>query len=590
MEDHMHDGHEWLSDHGPQPSDPDNQDLIGTSKSSAQAGEAGHADSSREVTPGSGHDAQNDGSPYLAQVPYQAKPAVGIQEGAGSAVPFASQSSVAQQASMTPQAPIVPQIPVAPQTPVAPSYGVMPGQPVNYGVPMDRYQPYQPQAYAPLSGQQQPLWSSVGNQTQGDQVQPSQLSAGQQQPVHSAQPYPAPTYPTQQYPTQPGPQQQYQTWQIPQSAASAQSSYPLQYSVQPYPAQPQQPQFVTQQPYQVAPVAVRPVKNPAYVKFLKQHRSVFSRIGWALVITILLWYVLSDQLVSGFGPGLVRLGMNKDDMETVLGSLPLYLVAMPLSLLLFRTLPKVQRRRSGMTPLVFLECFVMLFPIAEIGSVIGSALSGILSGGQASNRLDEALSGGSLWVTILFSTILAPIFEELFFRKLIIDRIQQYGELTAILVSSLAFGLYHANLYQFFYATAFGMLLGYIYVRTGRLRYTITLHVLFNVFGGALPELLTAGMSQKVMDDIGSANFGRMQTALSTGGPAVYGFLLLSLFNVVMFFAGIVVMVLKYKNIKLYKAPDELPKQCRVAIVLGNPGVICALIVLGLLTLAAVYM
>ena len=47
----------------------------------------------------------------------------------------------------------------------------------------------------------------------------------------------------------------------------------------------------------------------------------------------------------------------------------------------------------------------------------------------------------------------------------------------------MIFGLCHGNFYQFFYAFGIGLVFGYIYTRTGRIRYTIVLHMIINFLG-----------------------------------------------------------------------------------------------------------
>ena len=61
---------------------------------------------------------------------------------------------------------------------------------------------------------------------------------------------------------------------------------------------------------------------------------------------------------------------------------------------------------------------------------------------------------------------------------------------TGSFISALLFGLYHANLEQFFYAFALGLLLSYAYYRTGLLRTSVLLHMLFNIIGSVVPMLL----------------------------------------------------------------------------------------------------
>ena len=80
--------------------------------------------------------------------------------------------------------------------------------------------------------------------------------------------------------------------------------------------------------------------------------------------------------------------------------------------------------------------------------------------------------------------------EELVFRGLLAGRLARYGQKPGAFISALLFGLYHANLEQFFYAFALGLLLSYAYYRTGLLRTSVLLHMLFNIIGSVVPMLL----------------------------------------------------------------------------------------------------
>jgi hypothetical protein len=85
---------------------------------------------------------------------------------------------------------------------------------------------------------------------------------------------------------------------------------------------------------------------------------------------------------------------------------------------------------------------------------------------------------------------LAPIFEELIFRKFLIDRTYKYGERNAIILSGLMFGLFHTNLGQFFYAFIIGAIFAWVYIRTGNILYSMSMHLLINLLGGTVPILL----------------------------------------------------------------------------------------------------
>ena len=57
------------------------------------------------------------------------------------------------------------------------------------------------------------------------------------------------------------------------------------------------------------------------------------------------------------------------------------------------------------------------------------------------------------WFTFTFSVVLAPVMEELIFRKVLIDRTIVYGDKAAVVLSGLLFGVFHGNFHQFFYAS-----------------------------------------------------------------------------------------------------------------------------------------
>ena len=106
------------------------------------------------------------------------------------------------------------------------------------------------------------------------------------------------------------------------------------------------------------------------------------------------------------------------------------------------------------------------------------------------NQVEEMIMDMSLWAVILSAVILAPIMEELIFRKLVLDRLAGYGPAVAMSVSALVFGLAHGNFYQFFYAFLLGLIFAYIYLRTGKVRYSMMLHMMVNFCGSVIPILI----------------------------------------------------------------------------------------------------
>ena len=92
---------------------------------------------------------------------------------------------------------------------------------------------------------------------------------------------------------------------------------------------------------------------------------------------------------------------------------------------------------------------------------------------------------------LLLGCAIAPVCEELLFRRLLLERLRPYGERFALWASALCFGLFHGNFSQFFYACAIGVLFAGVVLKTGRLRQAMLLHALINFVGTGLIPLLS---------------------------------------------------------------------------------------------------
>jgi len=86
--------------------------------------------------------------------------------------------------------------------------------------------------------------------------------------------------------------------------------------------------------------------------------------------------------------------------------------------------------------------------------------------------------------SFLVIVLAAPVLEELLFRRIILHfLLKKYKPLTAIILSSLAFALFHMNPWQAIGAFFMGMYFGYLYWRTRSLKTVIFLHFLTNLIG-----------------------------------------------------------------------------------------------------------
>ena len=215
-------------------------------------------------------------------------------------------------------------------------------------------------------------------------------------------------------------------------------------------------------------------------------RRTFSRIALGLCIGFLVSQLVPSVLA--FIPD-----FNIQEHAFLVGSLCTGFFTLPLMLLLTRRLPARQPDKNRLSIGAFLALVCISYACMIVGNLVGIGVNSLLSPNSV-NLIGElaTASGSAPLETILSFVILAPVFEELVFRKVLVDRVLPYGEWPAILFSGITFGAFHGNLTQLFYAALLGMVLAYVYIRTGRILYTIGIHACINFLGGVLPLLVPA--------------------------------------------------------------------------------------------------
>jgi membrane protease YdiL (CAAX protease family) len=91
------------------------------------------------------------------------------------------------------------------------------------------------------------------------------------------------------------------------------------------------------------------------------------------------------------------------------------------------------------------------------------------------------LSESALRLLTINVVLIAPIAEELCFRGLMFNRLlAAFPFWTANVIQAAVFGLIHFSLIQSIYAFLFGLMLGWIYHRTGRFSAVVAAHIAFN--------------------------------------------------------------------------------------------------------------
>lgn len=250
---------------------------------------------------------------------------------------------------------------------------------------------------------------------------------------------------------------------------------------------------------------------------------------------------------------------------------PMYLIAMPIGVRMMGKVPVEAVPGQKLSFKRFGTLMLICMPIMYGGNIIGTALSYVLSGGTAQNALVELIMENPV-STILTAVLIAPFLEEYIFRKQIIDRLGKYGELTAMLFSALTFGLFHMNLFQFFYAFGLGLIFAYVYTRTRMLRYPVMMHMIINFLGSAVAPLLLNALDMEVLEalEAGEATMEQIMSSL----PGLLAYLGYSGLLLIAVASGAALLSLRWKKRILLPASQELPACSRFKVSWGNVGMI----------------
>lgn len=218
-----------------------------------------------------------------------------------------------------------------------------------------------------------------------------------------------------------------------------------------------------------------PPKFTHYIDFKKD----IQKIGWILLLNIGL------QLVLGWGSAFLYRYLP----------IPLYayegirlffltLICMAISLFLAKRwvpvhLPEEKFRCTFSLKTVF-QTLCMMIAIAYTFSIVLSWVENLFHISLSESSLNESTDPIYVLYTCLSTVVLAPIFEEILFRGVFLERLKRYDTMFAIVFSGTIFGLMHMNFVQGSMHIFTGILLAYICTKENSILLTILCHMLFN--------------------------------------------------------------------------------------------------------------
>lgn len=317
---------------------------------------------------------------------------------------------------------------------------------------------------------------------------------------------------------------------------------------------------------------------------LKTARHCFSVLGCA-VLLLLAGQLAVSLLVDKCMPLFFPAGGYPTWLPLLIAYLVFFGIVFPLAALLLRRLPVAAPEKGKISARHFFAFLPILYLCSYVGSQLSQWLIALLAdafGLQMGSALGTLLLTHPL-VMVFILLLAAPLCEEWFFRKLLLDRACIYGEKLAIFVSALLFACYHTSVYQFFYAFFVGLILGYLYLRTGKLWVTVLMHAVFNLLCSILPYvMLRFGIFAAFME----AETPDEQIAVITENPVgvavacVYGFVCLGLL------IGGCLLLGKFRKKVFFKpAACPLPPDTEGAAAFVNVGMLLCIIASVLITL-----
>ncbi|MCR5537720.1 MAG: CPBP family intramembrane metalloprotease [Lachnospiraceae bacterium] len=190
---------------------------------------------------------------------------------------------------------------------------------------------------------------------------------------------------------------------------------------------------------------------------------------------------------------IINEGMN-DFLRMTLPALAIAaLVSLPL-LGMYLSNDREDRMKAGAAPWPFHGGVAALaIVLGAAACLLGNALISLSGIGEVSNsfiNVETMLFSSNIFVEIAIVGVLIPIVEELIYRGLAFRRMRDsISFVPAALITALLFALVHGNIVQGLYAFGTGILLAYVYERSGSLAAPILLHMTANICSVLFTEI-----------------------------------------------------------------------------------------------------
>jgi membrane protease YdiL (CAAX protease family) len=232
---------------------------------------------------------------------------------------------------------------------------------------------------------------------------------------------------------------------------------------------------------------------PPEIQEKKKLRACGNGLGLAMLGYILvsltaygILYLAATSLLSGF---FVRFSLYQPpewlNQAVLLGSyvlslmIPFALYAIAIRIPFSVAFP-LRKADSGMT----IGGICVGLGVSTVASYLSSYIESILGSAGIHISMPEIASPSdpaAFAIYVLLMTAAPALIEELIFRGVVMQSLRRFGDVFALVISALLFGIFHMNLMQMPFAFILGLAMGYFVMRTGSLWVSVGIHFLNNL-------------------------------------------------------------------------------------------------------------
>jgi len=302
------------------------------------------------------------------------------------------------------------------------------------------------------------------------------------------------------------------------------------------------------------------LKQKAGVK-LNAHEKFFSKIGvnyLILGLVAVIVQIIITNIIANTNPN----ALSDVNLIYIISAMCNYIIPLPIFYWLMKRIERREIKKESAGIWKFILYIGITMTLMWIGNLIGLGITYLLGGAiqnDITNPVQQLISSTNIWFNIVIVSIIAPIFEEFFFRKMLIDRTIRYGARVSIILSAVLFGLFHGNLNQFFYAFLMGGFFAYVYIKTGKIIYPIVLHAIVNFMGSVVSQVISQAM------------MNLQQSISTTDLTIIVAYMILFIIFIVLSIIGLS----RYKKAKFNGKKTEIELEYKYTTMFMNPGMIC---------------